>query len=89
VAAEDVGEDIEHAHDPCEEDEELEQCEQERPIVVEHLIPSSDGVRADEAPQVGPAKILGVRNPAEHACSFDHISRAGDAYPLRMILVPA
>ena len=26
---------------------------------------------------MGPAKIIGVRNPAEHAYSFDHISRLG------------
>jgi conjugative relaxase-like TrwC/TraI family protein len=29
------------------------------------------------APQVGPAKIRGVRNPAEHAHSFNRISRLG------------
>src|SRR5215212_1021739 len=50
VATEDVREDIEHAHDPCEEDEELEQCEQERPVVVEHLTASSVGLMLKRRP---------------------------------------
>src|SRR3954468_22882449 len=40
TASEDVAEDVEQTHDPCEKDEELEHCEQERPVVVEHLTSS-------------------------------------------------
>jgi hypothetical protein len=36
------------------------------------------GVDADEAPQVGPAKILGVSDPAQHA-THSIISRLGSS----------
>ena len=44
LAAEDVAEDPEQAHEPGEEQEELEQGEQERAIVVEHSAPFVLGV---------------------------------------------
>ena len=45
-AAEDVAENPEQAHEPGEEQEELEQCEQKRAIVIEHLASLSLGVSA-------------------------------------------
>src|SRR5690349_1460964 len=54
TATEDIAEDVEHAHDPCEEDEELEHGEQERPVVVEHVslrCVLMDWSRPDRAPR--------------------------------------
>lgn len=63
VATEDVREDIEHAHDPCEEDEELEQCEQELPVVVEHLTASSVGLVLTRRPGSDLRRSLAYATP--------------------------